>query len=317
LKSSRRQFLRLAASGAALPVMRRVAIAQDAYPSRPIHIVVGFTPGAAADVTGRLLADGMGRLVGQQIVVENKPGADVAHAAKDGYTLFLATLSIISNQIINPNPAFDLTRDLTPIALLSSGAVVLVVNPELNIHSVAELIALAKSKPGEVMHATVMGSLPHLASELFAQRAGIKLMQVPYQGSPQTTVDVIAGRAMITFSPASTVVGLIAAGKLKALAVAARKRSNALPDVPTMTEAGLPDFDTSLWFGLLAPVGTPRPVIDKLAKAAQKTMHAPESVEKLRKLGFDPLEGGPDKFAEYISSEIARWSAVAAAAHLK
>jgi tripartite-type tricarboxylate transporter receptor subunit TctC len=324
MKSSRRQFLRLAASGAALPMMRRVAIAQDAYPSRPIHIVVGFTPGAAADVTGRLLADGMGRLVGQQIVVENKPGAGssiaaeyVAHAAKDGYTLFLATLSIISNQIINPNPAFDLTRDLAPIALLSSGAVVLVVDPKLNIHTVAELIALAKSKPGEVMHATVMGSLPHLASELFAQRAGIKLMQVPYQGSPQTTVDVIAGRAMITFSPASTVVGLIAAGKLKALAVAARKRSNALPDVPTMTEAGLPDFDTSLWFGLLAPVGTPRPVIDKLAEAAQKTMHAPESVEKLRKLGFDPLEGGPDKFAEYISSEIARWSAVAAAAHLK
>jgi tripartite-type tricarboxylate transporter receptor subunit TctC len=191
MESSRRQFLRLAASSAALPLTQRVAIAQDAYPSRPIHIVVGFTPGAAADVTGRLLADGMGRLLGQQIVVENKPGAGssiaadyVAHAAKDGYTLFLATLSIISNQIINPNPAFDLTRDLAPIALLSSGAVVLVVNPELNINSVAELIALAKSKPGEVMHATVMGSLPHLASELFAQRAGIKLMQVPYQGSP-------------------------------------------------------------------------------------------------------------------------------------
>ena len=184
-------------------------------------------------------------------------------------------------------------------------------------HSVAELIALAKSKPGQVLHATVMGSLPHLASELFAQRAGIKLMQVPYQGSPQTVTDVIAGRVMMTFSPASTVVGQIAAGKLMALATAANKRSSALPNVPTMAEAGIPDFDTSLWFGLLAPAGTPRPVIEKLADAAKKAIHAPEAVERLRKLGFDPLDAGPDKFADYIRSEVARWSAVARAAGLK
>jgi len=226
-------------------------------------------------------------------------------------------LSIITNQIINANPSFDLTRDLAPVALLASGAVVLVVNPEINVHSVAELIALAKSKPGQVLHATVMGSLPHLASELFAQRAGIKLMQVPYQGSPQTVTDVIAGRVMMTFSPASTVVGQIAAGKLMALATAANKRSSALPNVPTMAEAGIPDFDTSLWFGLLAPAGTPRPVIEKLADAAQKAIHAPEAVERLRKLGFVPLDAGPDKFADYIRSEVARWSAVARAAGLK
>ena len=177
--------------------------------------------------------------------------------------------------------------------------------------------ALAKAKPGEVLHATVKGSLPHLASELFAQRTGIKLLQVPYQGSPQTVTDVIAGRAMITFSPASTVVGQIAAGKLRALATAANKRPSALPDVPTMAEAGIPDFDTSLWFGLWAPIGTPRPVIEKLAGAAQKAMHAPETVERLRKLGFDPLEGGPDEFAAYIRSEIARWSAVVDTAGLR
>ena len=225
MKLPRRTFLHIAAGITALPTLPRIAIAQEAYPSRPIYVIVGFTAGAASDVTARLLGDGMGRILGQQIVVQDKPGAGssiaaeyVAHAAKDGYTLFLATLSIIANQIVNPNPAFDLTRDLAPIALLASGAVVLVVNPEINVHSVAELIALARSKPGEVLHATVMGSLPHLASELFAQRAGIKLMQVPYQGSPQTTADVIAGRAMITFSPASTVVGQIAAGKLRALA---------------------------------------------------------------------------------------------------
>ena len=210
-----------------------------------------------------------------------------------------------------------MTRDLAPIALLSSGAVVLVVNPDSDIHSVADLIALAKAKPGQVLHATVVGSLPHLASELFAQRAGIKFTQVPYQGSPQTVTDVIAGRALCTFSPASTVVGQIAAGKLRPLAVAANKRSSALPDVPTMAEAGIPDFDTSLWFGLLAPIGTPRPVIDKLADAAQKAIHAPQTVATLAKQGFVPLEGGPDKFAAYIRGETARWTAVAGAAGLR
>ena len=326
MKLPRRGFLHIAAGASALASLSlpRIAIGQEVYPSRPIHVIVGFTAGAASDVTARILGDSMRPILGQQIIVEDRPGAGssiaaeyVAHAARDGYTLFVATLSIITNQIINANPSFDLTRDLAPVALLASGAVVLVVNPEINVHSVAELIALAKSKPGQVLHATVMGSLPHLASELFAQRAGIKLMQVPYQGSPQTVTDVIAGRVMMTFSPASTVVGQIAAGKLMALATAANKRSSALPNVPTMAEAGIPDFDTSLWFGLLAPAGTPRPVIEKLADAAQKAIHAPEAVERLRKLGFVPLDAGPDKFADYIRSEVARWSAVARAAGLK
>ena len=323
MKLLRRRFLHLAAGACALPAVSHLAWAET-YPTRPIHLIVGFTPGAAADVTGRLLGESMGPLLGQQIAVENKPGggssiaADyVAHAANDGYTLFLATLSIIVNQIINPNAAFDMQRDLAPIALLSRGAVVLVVNPDSDIHSVADLIALAKSKPGQVLHATVVGSLPHLASELFAQRAGIKFTQVPYQGSPQTVTDVIAGRALCTFSPASTVVGQIAAGKLRPLAVAANKRSGALPDVPTMAEAGIPDFDTSLWFGLLAPAGTPRPVIDTLADAAQKAIHAPHTLETLAKQGFEPLDGGPDKFAAYIRSETARWTAVAGAAGLR
>jgi tripartite-type tricarboxylate transporter receptor subunit TctC len=323
MKLPRREFLHLAAGAAALPAVSRFAWAQ-AYPSRPLHLIVGFTPGAAADVTGRLLGESMGPLVGQQIVVENKPGGGssiaaeyVAHATNDGYTLFLATLSIIVNQIINPNPSLDLMRDLAPITLLSSGAVVLVVNPDSDVRSVADLIALAKAKPGQVIHATVTGSLPHLASELFAQRAGIKFLQVPYQGSPQTVTDVIAGRALVTFSPASTVIGQIAAGKLRPLATAASKRSSALPDVPTMAEAGIPDFDTSLWFGLLAPAGTPRPVIEKLADAAQKAIHTPHTVETLRTQGFEPLDGGPDKFADYIRSETARWSAVAGAAGLR
>ena len=314
----------LSVLGLAAMLPPRLAWAVDAYPSRPIHVIVGFTPGAAADITARVLGGSMGPSLGQQIVVENKPGAGssiaaayVGHEAKHGYTLFLATLSIIVNQIINPNPSFDLTRDLAPIALLASVPVILVVNPDSNVHSVADLIALAKSKPGQVLHATVVGSLPHLASELFAQRADIRWTQVPYQGSPQTVTDVIAGRALATFSPASTVVGQIAAGKLRPLATAAHKRSRALPDVPTLEEEGMPDFDTSLWFGLLAPSGTPRQIIDKLADAAPKAMQTPQAQEALRKQGFEPLNGGPEEFADYIRREAARWTKVAQAAGLR
>jgi tripartite-type tricarboxylate transporter receptor subunit TctC len=324
MRLPRRKFLQLAAGAVAVSAGARVALAQDAYPSRPIHVIVGFTPGAAADVAARVLSQGAGPMLGQQIVVENRPGAGssiaaqyVAHAANDGYTLFLATLSIITNQIINPNASLDLTRDFAPIALIESGAVILVVNPASNIRSVAELMAMAKAKPGQVLHATVIGSLPHFASELFAQRAGIELTQVPYQGSPQAVMDVIAGRAVMTFAPASSVVGQISAGKLRVLAVAAKNRAGVLPDLPTMAEAGMPDFDTSLWFGLLAPAGTPRPVIEKLAAAARMAMHAPEAMETMRKQGYEPLDAGPDEFAGFIRSEITRWSKVARVAGLK
>jgi len=299
------------------------ALADDAFPTRPVHVIVGFTPGAAADVTARILGDSLGPILGQQVVVENKPGAGssiaatyVGHAANDGYTLYLSTVSIIANQIINPNADFDLTRDLAPIALLAAIPLVVVVNPDSDVHSIADLIARAKAKPGQVLHATVVGSMPHLASELFAQRAGIKWTQVPYQGSPQTVTDVMAGRALCTFSPASTVVGQIAAGKLRPLAVTVHKRASVLPDVPTLEELGMPDFDVGLWFGLWAPTGTPRPVIDKLAGTAAKAMQTPKAQDALHKQGFEPMSGGPDAFAEHIHKETARWNAVARAAEL-
>lgn len=320
----RRKFLHLAAGTAALPSLTCIAAAQDAYPSRPIHVVIGFTPGAAADVVARVLSEAATPILGQQLVVENKPGAGssiaaeyVAHSARDGYTVFLATLSIITNQIINPNAALDLIRDFEPVALLEEAAIVLVVNPASNIHSVSELIALAKAKPDQALDSNVIGSMPHFASELFAQQAGIKLTQVPYQGSPQAVADVIAGRTLMTFSPASTVVGQIAAGKLRALATTTSKRASALPDVPTMAESGMPNFDTSLWFGLLAPADTPRPIVDRLAAAAVQAMHTPAAMAALRPQGDDALNAGPDEFAAFMSSEINRWTEVAQAAGMK
>ena len=308
---------------AAWPVSQ--ARPESAYPARPIHLIVGFPPGAAADVSGRVLAAGLSQILGQQIVVENKPGAGssiaadyAAHAANDGYTLFLGSSANITNQAINPNLTFDMTKDFAPIALVTTAAVVLVVNPDTNVHSVGELIALAKAKPGAVLYAsTGVGAAPHLAAELFSQRAGIKLVHVPYQGSPQAVADLIAGRTMMMFSPASSVIGQIAAGKLTALASAASKRPSILPDLPTMAEAGMPDFDTGIWFGLMAPAGTPQAVIDKLASAAQDTMHVPDVVATLGKQGVDPLSGGPQDFKRFIATELARWSDVARAAGLK
>jgi len=317
----RRRFLHLAAGAAALPQFTRVAAAADAYPTRPVHLIIGFTPGSAADVVARVFSQAAGPILGQQVVVENKPGAGssiaaeyVAHAPKDGYTLFLGTLSIITNQIINPNKALDLTKDFEPVALIQDAPIILVVNPKSHIKSVKALIALCKAKPNEALDSNVIGSMPHFASELFAQQAGIKLTQIPYQGSPQAVEDVVAGRTLMTFSPVSTVVGLIGAGKLVALATTTSKRAGALPDVPTMAEAGLPGVDTSLWFGLYVPAGTPRPIVDKLAATAQKAMHTPAAMAALRKQGDDPFDGGPDKFAAFMKSEIARWTKVAHAA---
>jgi len=313
------------AASAALPYLPETAMAQDAYPSRQIRLIVGFTPGTATDILARTLANGAEGLLGQKMIVENKPGAGsalaaeyVARAPKDGYTLFVATLSLVTIQAMKPNPAFDLSRDFAPVSQLANQAVVLVVNPQSNLHSVSELIALAKQKPGEVLCANVgIGSLPHFAAELFAQRAGIKLVHVPYPGSPQAVNDLLGGRVTMFFSPASTVIGQIEAGQLRGLAIASERRAEALPNVPSMAEAGMPDFDTSLWFGLLAPSGTPRDAIEKMASAAEKVMHAPDAVEVLKKQGFDPRGTGPDAFGRYLQQEIGRWSDVARVAGVK
>ena len=324
-RPSRRQFLHAGAVASALWPIARTAWAQDTYPSRPIRLIVGFTPGTATDITARTFAGGAADMLGQQMIVENKPGAGsnlaaeyVARAPKDGYTLFVATTSIVTGQAMKPDQAFDLAKDFAPVALLANGAVVLVVNPQSDLHSIDDVIALAKSKPGEVLCANVgVGSLPHFAAELFARRAGIKLVHVPYPGSPQAVNDLLAGRVTIFFSPASTVVGQIGAGTLRALATAAEKRATALPDVPSMAEAGMRDFDTSLWFGLLAPVGTPQAAIDRIAGAADKAMHVPDAVETLKKQGFDPKGDGPDAFGRFLQSEITRWSDVARTAGVK
>lgn len=301
------------------------ADAQTDFPSRPIRLIVGFIPGSSADITARVLGQRMSQTLGQQIVVENKPGAGsslgaelVARAPKDGYTLFVGSSANITNAAINPNLPFDIARDLAPVALINTAAVILVVHPSLGVGSLSELIALARSKPGELLYAsTGVGTAPHLSGELLGMRAGIKLVHVPYQGSPQAATDLLAGRVSMMFSPASAVVSQVESGTLKALASAASKRPGILPNVPTMAEAGMPDFDTSIWFGLMAPAGTPRDIVDKLARSASEATASPEVIATWRPQGIDPLTGGPDEFSRHITSEIKRWGDVAQAAGLK
>jgi tripartite-type tricarboxylate transporter receptor subunit TctC len=315
----------MAASALALLLAGSVAAqAQAGYPNKPIHLVVGFTPGSVADITARVLGNRMGQILGQQFVVENRTGAGsnlaaeyVARSPKDGYTLFLPGSANIANAAINPNLPFHIIKDFAPIGLVNNAAVILVVHPSLNVNSVQELIALVKSKPGELSYAsTGIGSAPHFSGELFMQQTGTKLVHVPYQGSPQAATDLLAGRVQIMFSPATAVIALVKAGKLKVLASAGRKRSGILPDVPTMIESGMPDFDTAIWFGLTAPAGTPREVIDKLAPALREAVKSPEVIAAWRPQGVDPLDGGPDDLAKLDASELKRWTEVAAAAGL-
>jgi tripartite-type tricarboxylate transporter receptor subunit TctC len=302
-----------------------VANAAADYPNRPVRLIVGFPAGSAADVTARVLASRMSGIIGQQVVVESKPGAGsslaaefVSRAPKDGYTLFLLSSANITNAAINPKLSFDIAKDFDPIALVNAVAIVLVVPPTVEAKSVKELVALARSKPGEVLYAsTGVGTAPHLSGALFAIRAGVKLVHVPYQGSPQAATDLLAGRVNMMFSPASTVVSQAAAGKLRVLASATTKRPGILPDVPTMAEAGMADFDTSIWFGLVAPAGTPRPIVDKLAGAVREAVKSDEVTKAWRPQAIEALEGGPDEFARHIASESKRWGEVAAAAGLK
>jgi len=299
------------------------AAAQE-FPTRPVRVLVGFTPGAAADITARVLASRMSQILNQQVVVENKPGAGsslaadyVSHAAKDGYTLLIGTSANLTNAVISPNLGFDFVKDFSPIALITTAPVILVVNPSLGVDSVQELIALARKRPGEINYgSTGVGAAPHLAGELFNARAGVKLVHVPYQGSPQAVTDLLAGRVSVMFSPASAVIPHVKAGKLKALASAASRRPGIAPDLPTMAEAGVPDFDASIWFGLTAPAGTPRPVIDRLAAAVNEALTSDDAKASYAAQGFDLLGGGPEDFARTIASDTERWTVAARAAGL-
>jgi tripartite-type tricarboxylate transporter receptor subunit TctC len=313
------QLKRFAALIATLVIVaQQPALAEESYPTRPIRLIVGFAAGSSADVAARIVSRKLGDLLGQTVIVENRPGASsmiaieyVARATKDGYTLLIATIAATINTTLMPDKGPNFEKDLAPITLVGSLPNILVVNPKLDVKDVKELIALAKQKPDELLYgASGLGSGPHLATELFKQMAGIKMTGVLYPGSAQTITDLIAGRIQVMFSPASTALGLIKDGRVKALATSQAKRASVAPDLPTISEAALPGYDTGVWFGILGPAGTPTPIIDKVSKATNDALKDPETLKAFRAQGLDALGGSPDDFARFIKSETERWARV-------
>jgi tripartite-type tricarboxylate transporter receptor subunit TctC len=296
----------------------------DDYPNGPIHLISGFPPGTTADLSARVVGAKMGAILGQQFVVENKGGAAssiagayVARSPKDGYTLFVNSAANMINAAMSSNLQFDIMKDFEPVALITSTPTVLVVSPDLHVKSVKELVALAKSKPGSISFGSSgVGSSTHLALELFNAQAGVKITHIPYSGSPQVVTDLLAGRIQGYFSPASTVMGHVQAGKLVALGVTDAKRSTFMPNLPTMAEAGVPDCISVLWFGIAAPAGTPKEIVDKLSKAANEAVKADDVIKSLHSQTIEVLGGTPAESRKYMEAEQNRWNAVVATAGL-
>ena len=296
----------------------RPSSADETYPTRPIRLIVGFAAGSSGDVAARIISHKLGDLLGQTVIVENRPGASsmiatdyVARSAKDGYTLLFATIAATINTTLMPGKGANFEKDMAPIVLVGSIPNILVVNPDLGVNNVKELIALAKQKPDELLYgASGLGSGPHLATELFKQMAGIKMTGVLYPGSGQTVMDLISGRIQVMFSPASTVLAFIKDGRVRALATTESKRTNAAPELPTISESALPGYDTGLWFGILGPAGMPKPIIDKISDATNRALKDPDVLKQLTTQGLDPRGGSPEEFALFIKTETDRWARV-------
>lgn len=292
------------------------ATAQSTYPSKPVKIVVGFPAASSADVTARILARKLSDNFGQQFLVENRPGAGsniateaVVRATADGYTLLMGTVANTINASLAKNLTFNFATDLAPIALVSSVPNILVVHPSLGVSTVPELIALAKSKPEKILYASSgNGTSPHLSGELFNLMAGVKLTHVPYKGSSQAMADLLAGRVPVMFSPASTALPHIQEGTLKALAASGAQRAGILPKLPTLSESGLTGYDTAVWFGLLAPVATPKDIVERLSVAVNQALAAADVKSQFAAQGIDPLGGTRADFARYIDRETGKWA---------
>jgi tripartite-type tricarboxylate transporter receptor subunit TctC len=320
------QIARLAMAAACLTTAPMIAAAQP-YPSRPIHLVVGFPPGGINDIVARIVGQKMSESLGQAVVVENRAGAGgtigadwVSKAKPDGYTLLLGS---VSNLAMAPSLygslPYDPTKDFSPVALVAAAPNIMVVHPDFPVHSVKDLIALAKQKPGTINYASAgVGTSNHLTVELLKVMAGIDIVHVPFRGDAPAITAVLAGQVPMMFPTLPVALPYIKSGKLRAVAVSSATRSALLPDVPTVAESGgLPEFAVSIWVGIVAPPGTPKEIVDKLNAEVRKAVALPEIREHLAALGADPAEDTPEQFSSFIASETAQWLKVARAAKLK
>ena len=294
------------------------AMAQD-YPSRPVKIVVSYAPGGSNDVVARVIAPELQKELGQSFIVENRAGASgtigadmVAKAAPDGYTLFMGAGAHALAPSLYKKLPYDIVKDFAPISLAATSTYVLVLNPSVPAKTLPELIALLKSRPGQLNYASAGKGTPlHLAAELFKSKTGTDIVHVPYGGDTPALNDLMAGTVQISFMSVASTAPQIRAGKLQALAVTSARRSDALPDLPTLSELGIAGYDIGTWWGLLAPAGTPEPVIAKLNAAMRKAVALPPVKERFAPLGLDPRSDSPTEFAAFIKAEVARYAAIA------
>jgi tripartite-type tricarboxylate transporter receptor subunit TctC len=295
------------------------------YPDKPIKVVNGFGAGGGTDLLLRTILPKLGEILGQQLIIDYRPAAGgnlamdiVAKAPPDGYTLLMGSPGLATNPFLYRDLGWDAKKDFAPISLLGTVQNVLVVNPALPVKSVAELVALAKKQPGTLNFASPgAGTSLHLAAELFKEAEGIDIVHVPYKGGGQAMNDVLAGKPEMMFQVVGAALPYIQSGKLRALAVTGTERSSVLPDVPTMVEAGVPNYSAYTWNGLLAPAGTPRPIIDKLHAAIVKAMNDPSVVEGYARIGQDQAVSTPEQFTKLIADETAKWAEVIEKANIK
>jgi tripartite-type tricarboxylate transporter receptor subunit TctC len=304
--------------GVALLIAAAASAQAQSYPTRPVRLIAHSAPGGTSDILGRLVAQKLTDAFSQQVVVENRAGASgiigvevAAKSAPDGYTLLITQTSIAINPSMFAKLPYNAQRDFAPITQLVVAPNVLVVHPSVPAKSIKEFIALAKRNPGSLINGSPgQGTSPHLSAELFKIMSGIKLEHVQYKGAGQAIIGLLSGEIPVMFTTPPTAMPYIQAGRLRPLGVTTTKRAEALPDVPTISEAGVPGYESVQWFGMLVPVGTPRPVIDRLHQEITRSLRASEMKERLNSLGLDVVGSTPEEFGAYIKSETEKWAKV-------
>jgi len=316
MKLPRRQFLHLAAGAAALPAASRIACAQP-YPTRPVRWIIGFTSGGTTDIVSRLLGQRLSEQLGQPFIIESRPGAGtniateaVVRAPADGYTLLFVSASNAINATLYDKLNFNFIRDIAPVASLVRAPNVMVVNPTVPAKTVPEFIAYAKANPGKInMASPGIGTTPHLAGELFKKMTGVNIQHVPYRGAAPALTDLIAGQVQLYFVTTPVSIEYIRTGKLRALAVTTATRSEALPDIPSVSEF-VPGYEASAWWGVGAPKDTPADIVEKLNKEINAALADPKMKARLADLGCTVLAGSPGDFGKLIAEETEKWGKV-------
>jgi tripartite-type tricarboxylate transporter receptor subunit TctC len=333
ITTPRRQWLKttlnaalMAAAFGGLALSAGTAAAQAAYPSKPIRLVVPFATGGVTDTSGRLIAEQLSKRLGQQVIVDNKPGASgnigtqmVATAAPDGYTLLLGfDGTMVINPHVFPKVGFDTLNDFAPIGKIGDAILILVSHPGVPAKTLQQVIALSKTQSGGLSYGTSgTGGTPHIAGELLKQRTGANLTHIPYKGGGQAMIDVMGGTIPLVYTAVAGAISHVKAGKLHAVAVSSAQRAPSMPDVPTFIEAGVADFDINSWVGLLAPAKTPRAIVDKLNTELNAVLNDPAVRERLNTLGITASPGGPERFGRDMARDLSRYAAVVKAANIK